>query len=71
MCTKNIVFDLSLEVLKFGKNMLESKLKGLKIGRIEFKITLEEPPSEFKVSKLKLKVLFLERKTQHWYKDMI
>jgi hypothetical protein len=71
MCTKSIVFELSLEVLKFGKNMIESKLKGFLIGRIEFKITLEEPPSEFKVSKLKLKVLFVEKRTQHWYKDMI
>jgi hypothetical protein len=48
--------------------MVESKLKGFKIGRIEFKITLGEPPSEFKVSKLKLKVLFFGKKTQHWYK---
>ncbi len=69
---KKILFELSLEVLKFGKNMLESKLKSFKIGRIEFRITLGEPPSEFKVSKLRLEVLFfLKRTTQHWYKDII
>jgi len=69
---KKILFELSLEVLKFGKNILESKLKSFKIGQIEFRITLGEPPSEFKVSKLKLKVLFFfKRTTQHWYKDII
>jgi hypothetical protein len=38
MFTKKFVFELSLKVLKFGTNMLESKLKGFKIERIEFKI---------------------------------
>jgi hypothetical protein len=56
---KKFVFELSLKVLEFGKTMLESKLKGFKIGRIEFKITLGENLSEFKMSKLKLKVFFL------------
>jgi hypothetical protein len=53
-CVQKFVFELSLEILEFGKNMLESKLKSFKIVRIDFKIKLGEPPSEFKVSKLEI-----------------
>jgi hypothetical protein len=71
-CVQKFVFELSLEILEFGKNMLESKLKSFKIVRIDFKITLGEPPSEFKVSKLEIESSLLKKKetTQHWYKDM-
>jgi hypothetical protein len=34
-----------------------SKPRGLEIGRIGIKLTLEEPPNQFKISKLGLDVL--------------
>jgi hypothetical protein len=43
----NLVFEPGLKVFYFQKNVSKPKPRGLEIGRIGIKLTLEEPPNQF------------------------
>jgi hypothetical protein len=53
----NLVFEPGLKVVYFQKMCQSQKPRGLEIGRIGIKLTLEESPNQFKISKLGLDFL--------------